>query len=221
MIDRNTAILRCYFLWPHVSTTLSQRSFCIKGLQYWPKKFQLHIKSTIFESLRPYIPHPYLRLLIFQKFSQPSGAYRTPPPPDCLLIFKKKFPIMMLLLLTCYIFNSFEARTPIWSIFTWYYLSIGLVNDSSAINQIKFSILMRDGDFYMFGLYESTFILEQLCFTERRYFAVTKSYWALSVGCQKASLQKCIDGIWSEFVILGPHFSVFWPEMLKNLFGGN
>ena len=58
------------------------------------------------------------------------------------MIFKIKFWSGLFLLLTCYLFSCYQREnayfTPNWSILTWFYTSIGLINGSFVMNQIVF-----------------------------------------------------------------------------------
>ena len=75
--------------------------------------------------------------LIFRNFYDPRSLSGT----HCLLILKKKNLIRTFLLLTFYfsiLLNKNAYLTPLWCIFVWYYSS-GLINDSFAIMQSKFS----------------------------------------------------------------------------------
>ena len=53
------------------------------------------------------------------------------------------------------------------------------------------------------------FIAEQPLFTERRFHAVSKSYWPLKVSRQTISLLKYIEQIWSKFGIFWAFFLYF------------
>ena len=76
------------------------------------------------------------------------------------------------------------------------------------------------GQFWMFGSYESTFHCWKATFygiyIYWRYQVVSKSYWDMRVGFRALSPQKYLGGLWSKFGILD-HIYLFFDHRCSRI----